>query len=41
METRNASGVLVRKPERKRQLVDIYKDGRTVLLVFSNKIEIQ
>jgi len=30
METRNASRVLVRKPEGKKQLVDIDKDGRRV-----------
>jgi hypothetical protein len=36
METRNASRVLVRKPEGKRQLVDIGKDGRIVLNVFLN-----
>jgi hypothetical protein len=31
METRNASRVLVRKPEGKRQLVDIDKNGRILL----------
>jgi len=41
MEIRNASRLLVRKPEGKRQLVDIDKNGRIVLHVFSNKMEIQ
>ena len=41
METRNASRVLVRKPEGKRQLVDVDKDGRIILHVFWNKMGIQ
>jgi len=41
MEIRKAFRVLVRKPEGKRQLVDTDKDGRIVLNVFSNKMEIQ
>jgi len=40
MEIRKALRVLARKPEGKRQLVDIDKDGRIVLHVFSNKMEI-
>jgi hypothetical protein len=39
-ETRNSHKVLVRKPEGKRQLVDIDKDGRIVLNVCFNKKEI-